>query len=88
MKANRKLMVMAFDGEHKLDAPNYGSDAETWEHSDGIGEQWDFYPIHFIVSASGKTVVDARFPFEFMIGKRVRTVAKLIEAAAVRPDMQ
>ena len=41
-----------------------------------MGSRWFFYPFHFVVTASGKTVKDAPEIMEHLIGLRVKALAE------------
>ncbi|MFA6309576.1 MAG: hypothetical protein WC677_07585 [Clostridia bacterium] len=57
-----KLICMSFDGEYKTEdnrGKGFKTVDEAWEWSDDMGSKWFFYPFQFVVSVSGKTVVEA-----------------------------
>ncbi len=51
-----KLICMSFDGDYVTDME--GDIDECCDTSSEMGSKWYFYPFHFILSNSGKTVVD------------------------------
>ena len=53
-----KLLVMSFDGATQLENPDFKTVDDAWEHSNNLGSRWFFYPFHFVVTASGKTIKD------------------------------
>lgn len=83
-----KLICMSFDGEFKMESPVFESIEKAWQHSEDIGSRWYFYPFHFVVSESGKTVKAAPYMLEYMAGMRVATVAKIFSKTAQQPEMQ
>jgi len=83
-----KLICMAFDGDYQTERPEFESVEDAREYSGDLGSKWYFYPFHFVVSASGKTIVDASFPLDVLKGKRVSTVAKLFENFAKEESAQ
>ena len=76
-----KLICMTFDGEYKTETNRgelFPSVDAAWEYANDMGSRWFFYPFCFVVSASGKAVVDApEFLLSGLKGKRVSTVVKL-----------
>ena len=83
-----KLICMSFDGDYQVERPVFGSIGEAWEYDNDLGSKWFFYPFHFVVSESGKTVIDAYGPLEWTKNKRVKTVQSIFAAAAVKPENQ
>ena len=71
-----KLLVMSFDGETKLETPEFKTVQDVWEYSGDIGSKWYFYPFHFVVTNSGKTIKEGIFPLEFLMNTRVKTVSR------------
>lgn len=72
-----KLICMSFEGEYQTERPTFKTTDDAWNYSDDLGSKWYFYPFHFVVSDSGKTVIDAPDMFSFLRGKRVKTVVAL-----------
>jgi hypothetical protein len=87
-----KLICMTFNGEHVTErGPIDGlfeSVKNAAERSEDMGSRWFFYPFHFILSASGKTVKAAPAPLEVLNGKRLSTVKALFERLAARKEAQ
>lgn len=82
-----KLICMSFDGDYKVERPSFDSVDKTWNYAGDIGSKWFFYPFYFVVSGSGKTIVDAGGDLKHLIGKRVKTVVSLFEKTVNKPEM-
>jgi hypothetical protein len=74
-----KLIVMSFDGEYKTEHPEFETIDKAWEYSNDLGSKWYFYPFHFVVTQSTKTVKAAGYFLEFTEGLRTKTVARIFE---------
>lgn len=90
-----KLICMSFDGDYQTETPpRYDGRAafdtipETWEFSNDMGSRWFFYPFHFVVTASGRTIADPPWGLEFYKGKRVKTVAREFAELAAQEEMR
>jgi hypothetical protein len=83
-----KIICMSFDGEFQKERPEFDDIEAAWEYSNDLGSKWIFYPFHFVVTASGKTIKDAPHPFDPLIGRRVKTVAALFERFAKTEEAQ
>ena len=83
-----KLICMSFDGEYQTERPVFDSIEAAWSYSNDLGSRWYFYPFHFIVSESGKTIIDAPEPMTHMNGHRVKAVAKHFKNISALPEMQ
>ena len=83
-----KLICMSFDGEYKTESPEFNEIQEAWNYSNDLGSKWFFYPFHFVVSESGKTIKDCPYPLDVFINRRVETVSKIFEVNSTRDDMQ
>ncbi len=83
-----KLICMSFDGNFVTERDEFDSVAEAWECSENLGSKWYFYPFHFVVSASKKTVIDAGQWLEHFNGKRLDTVRSRFAELAALPEMQ
>lgn len=83
-----RLICMAFDGEFVTERTSFKSTEEAWNHCDDMGSRWHFYPFPFIVSESGKTIVDSPHGLSFLNGRRVTTVVRLFSEHAAKPEMQ
>jgi hypothetical protein len=84
-----KLIVMSFDGDYRTEdnrGDNFKSVDNAWEFDNNMGSRWYFYPFHFVTTASGKTIADAPQFLKWTIGKRVKTIARLFEAASKLPE--
>src|SRR3990167_2979868 len=82
-----KLICMSFDGDYQRERPEFETVQAAWEYSNDLGSKWFFYPFHFVVSASGKTVVDAPDILKHFCGMRVATIAKRFAEMSKRDDM-
>jgi hypothetical protein len=82
----RKVLLMAFDGDYVTERPEFETAEEAWNWSGELGSKWWFYPFVFIVT--GKTIVDAPPIWDFLIGKRIDTAAKLVKLHSEIPSMQ
>lgn len=83
-----RLICMSFDGDYVREGPVFDSLQEAAEHDNDMGSRWFFYPFHFPVTESGKTIADSFFPLEFLKGKRVSTVARMFEKLSQDPAME
>lgn len=83
-----KLICMSFDGEYQTECQEFKSVDEAGAYSNELGSRWFFYPFHFIVTKSGKTIVEAPELLGKLKNKRVSTVAKLFNKISKRPDVQ
>ena len=73
-----RLVCIAPDGDHVTECKDL-SKWECIERSVDMGSRWIFYPFHFVVSDSGKTVIDAPDEFKFLERKRLNTVKRLFK---------
>lgn len=83
-----KLICIAFDGDYVTERPTFGTLEEVAEYDNNMGSRWFFYPFHFPVTASGKTIADSFSPVEFLKGKRVTTVRRMFAKLAGLPELQ
>lgn len=83
-----KLICMAFDGAFVTERGPFDTTEKAWEHANDMGSRWFFYPFHFVVTDSGKTIVDAPEPLEHFIGKRTATVQKILAKLSKREELQ
>jgi hypothetical protein len=85
-----KLICMSFDGDYVTEHPRgfdtFDSIESAWEHDNDMGSRWFFYPFHFVVNASGLTVIDTAELLEVFKGKRVNTVAREFERVSKLPE--
>lgn len=82
-----KLICMNFRGEYQNEK-SFDTIEECWEHSNDIGSRWFFYPFHFVVSDSGKTIIDGPHLLEKLNRKRVKTVQEIFKNVADLPESQ
>lgn len=81
-----RLLVMAFDGDTKLESPVFTDISSVWQYSSDIGSKWYFYPFCFAVTDSGKTVIDVPDEvWDWMKGMRVRTIERRLAELAALP---
>lgn len=74
-----KLICMAFDGDYKEERPLFDSIEDAWSYSNDLGSKWYFYPFHFVVTESGKTIRDSISELSQYCGLRVKTVSNIFE---------
>jgi hypothetical protein len=79
---------MSFDGEYQKERPEFETIDEAWEYSNDLGSKWFFYPFHFVVTESGKTIRVAGTFMEHLEGLRVKTVSRLFLEHSKEPDME
>jgi len=79
---------MSFDGDTQLERQECKTLADVWDHSSKIGSKWYFYPFHFAVTDTGKTIKDAPHPLQYLNGRRVATVSREFARAAKLPEAQ
>jgi hypothetical protein len=79
---NLKLICMGFDGEFQTERPTFQSVEEAWEYASDLGSKWYFYPFHFVVSNSLKTIVAAPDGVPELIGRRLQTIVTLFADVA------
>ena len=83
-----KLICMAFDGKYKEENPVFDSIEKAWEYANDLRSKWFFYPFSFVVSESGKTVIDAGYGLTHLEGKRVKTVQRIFKELSEKPEME
>ena len=83
-----KLICMSFDGEYKTERPEFENKESAWIYSNNIGSKWYFYPFHFLVTKSGKTIKDCAYPLDIFIGSRVDRVAKIFNSHSMIENSQ
>jgi len=76
-----KLICMAYDGEYVTEHGTFETIDLAWEHSSRMGSKWYFYTFHFVVTESGKTIIDGGYHFHHLKGKRVKTVQRFFREA-------
>lgn len=94
------LLCMAFDGEYVIEREVWNKDGEKQspgpflshddanEHSNNMGSKWFFYPFHFLISESEKTITSAPDNMQYLVNERIATVAKLFKEISERPEMK
>ncbi len=87
-----KLICMSFDGAYVIERDRFHETfetvEETWSHENNMGSKWYFYPFHFVVTKSGKSIVDTGRGLERFKGQRVTSVARTFKQLSERADMQ
>ena len=83
-----KLICMTFDGDYVTEHPTFETVGKAWEHAEDMGSRWYFYPFHFVVSESGKTIIDAPDPLQGFSHKRVTTVQAVFKVLSELPELQ
>ena len=88
-----QVCCMSSDGEIQIERPLFDTLGAAWEYSGDLGSKWYFYPFHFVVTETHKTIVDAPWGLEWARKKRLRTIqhrflviSKIPEAHAVDAD--
>lgn len=84
----KKIICMSFDGEYQTEHPTFETTKDAWEYSASLGSKWYFYPFHFVVSESGKTIIDAPELLSWAIGRRTKTVRRLFAEHSAKPECQ
>lgn len=75
-----RVICMSFDGTFKTERPIFTEVADALEYASDLGSKWYFYPWHFIVSDSTKTIVHSPHGMAAWDGKRTATVVKAFNA--------
>jgi len=88
MRKQYKLMCMSPDGDNVIENLKFDTIKDAWEYESNLGSKWYFYPFHFIVTESAKTIVDAINVLGWSVGKRVYTVKKAFSEASKKPENQ
>lgn len=70
---------MSFDGDYKEQRPLFDSVEDAWQYSSNLGSTWIFYPFHFVVTESGKTIRDSIPELLQYCGLRTKTVANIFK---------
>ena len=83
-----KLVCMAFDGDTQTERPVFESTDEAWEYADELGSKWYFYPFHFVITESGKTIRETPDGLEFLSGRRLSAVVGMFSETAALPEAQ
>jgi hypothetical protein len=82
------LICMAFDGDYVTEGRDFQSVDAAWERSNDMGSRWFFYPFHFVMTESGKTVVDAPEPLQHLIGYRIGHLVEHFKETSQQPELQ
>lgn len=53
----KTLICIAPDGEY-VGEGRFPNTEAAWDHSSDMGSRWFFYPIHVVLGAKGKRIVD------------------------------
>lgn len=86
-----KLVCLAFDGDMMVERPTFDSIEEASDYSNDMGSKWIFYPFHFVVTESLKTVKEGPPLLYFLKEKRLSTVRRIFkkvydETGSVEPQ--
>lgn len=84
-KRQYKLICMGFDGDYVTDAYCDSIDS-AWEKSNDLGSKWYFYPFHFVLTPSGKSIASTPTGLEHMKGKRLSTIQSLFKSLSEFPE--
>lgn len=71
-----KVTLFSPNGDSVTDFNNTQTIESVWDKVNDMGSRWVFFPLVFVTTE--KTVVDAPEPFEFLKGKRIKTVKKWV----------
>ncbi len=87
-----KLICMSFDGAYVIERDRFHETfetvEETWSHANEMGSKWYFYPFYFVVTESGKSIVDTGWGLEQFKGQRVTSVARAFKQLSECADMK
>ena len=72
-----KLICMSFDGDYVTEG-EFKTIDDAWKRSEVMGSRWFFYPFHFVLTSSGKTIADSPYGIEFLKGKRLSSVIRFL----------
>jgi len=86
MKKTFKLAVMSFDGDIKIESPVFESIEDAWDYAGDLGSKWFFYPFHFVLTATCRTVVDSFQFLEWANGRRLKTIQKFFNETSALPE--
>ena len=81
-----KIICMSFDGAYQTEKPEFETINEAWDYSNDLGSKWFFYPFHFVVNITGKTIRDTFEFLEGLNGLRVKTVAEIFRKHSEKPE--
>ncbi len=74
-----QAILFSPDGEHVTDFQDKNTVQDVWEEIADMGSRWIFYPIAFV--GTNKTISDTPEGLEYMKGKRIETVKKILQNA-------
>jgi len=74
---NYKAILFAPDGEFVTDFKDKVEIQDVWDKVADMGSRWFFYPIPFV--ATEKTIVSTPEGLEYLKGKRISTVKRIIQ---------
>ena len=72
------LICMSFDGDFVKETTEKTIE-DCWKRSNDMGSRWYFYPFHFVVTESLKTIVDTPNMLENLKRRKVSTIKKLFQ---------
>jgi CO dehydrogenase/acetyl-CoA synthase delta subunit len=81
-----KVLVMSFNGDTKLETPEFDDVQKAWDYSSDLGSKWYFYPFHFVVTNSGKTIKSYPLLFAMFDNMRIKTVSKIFKTFSELPE--
>lgn len=79
------LICMSFDGDFVKETTKKTIE-ECWERSNDMGSRWYFYPFHFVVTESLKTIVDVPDTLDNLKRRKVSTIRKLFQELSKLPE--
>lgn len=82
-----QLICMSFDGDYQVEGNDFESVQAAWDRSSDMGSRWYFYPFHFVMTESGKTVKDAPEPLQHLIGYRIGHLVKHFQETSKQPEL-
>jgi len=76
-KGKYKAILFAPDGDYTTYFRDRDTIEDVWKEIENMGSRWVFYPICCV--GTDKTIVDVPYGgFEYLKGKRIKTVKKII----------
>lgn len=76
------LICMSFDGDYITEVSGLSSVDAAWKHAENMGSRWFFYPFHFVLTDSGKSIKAAAYGLEQFVGRRLDKVVAAFKDAA------
>jgi len=83
-----QLCCMSFDGETKIERPEFDNEKDAWEYNNDMGSKWFFYPFRFLVNLSHKTIIGTCDCLPLALGKRLKTVQRIFKQYSEKSEMQ